>query len=123
MRGTAAFVPVMPAMFGVSAARARPAAGQAAVPGRTVLVEGTIAVSVEGEFPAGLATRHHFLDQSGPGGRYELRLTPGQADTVQPGMRVRITGRLAEGVLTADRASHSVVVLDTPAVGGPGTGR
>ena len=119
MRGIATFVPVVAVMFGVSAANARPAAGQATPPGRPVVVEGTIVMSVEDDFRSGRATRRYFLDPAGPGGRYELRLTPAQADLVQPGMRVRVIGRLVERVLTANRADHGVLVLDTPAAESP----
>ena len=123
MRGIGAFVPVMAVVFGVSAGNARPAAGQTAPLGSLVVVEGTVAMSVEDDFQSGRATRHYFLDPSGPGGRYDLRLTPRQAAIVQPGMRVRVIGRLAGGILTADQRDHSVVVLDTPAVVAPDKGR
>ena len=87
------------------------------------MVEGTVAMSVEDDFQSGRATRHYFLDNSGSVKRYDLRLTPRQANLVQPGMRVRVTGSLAGGILTADQADQSVVVLDTPAVGAPGKTR
>ena len=121
MRGIAAFVPVVAVVFGVSAANARPAAGQTTPPGRPVVVDGTIVMSVEDDFQRGRATRHYFLDESGSGARYELRLTPRQVDIVQPGMRVRVIGRLAADVLTAGQADQSVLVLDIPA--GVGTGK
>ena len=120
MRGIGVFVPVVAVVFGVSAANARPAVGQTAPLGNLVVVEGTVAMSVEDDFQSGRATRHYFLDPSGPGGRYDLRLTPRQAGVVQPGMRVRVIGSLAGSILTADQADHSVVVLDTPAVAPPG---
>ena len=120
MRGIATFVPVVAVVFGVSAASARPAAGQTTPPGRAVVVDGTIVMSVEDDFQSGRATRHYFLDPSGPGGRYELRLTPAQANLVEPGMRVRVIGRLAGGILTANQPDYSVVVLDAPALVAPG---
>jgi hypothetical protein len=92
----------------VSAAVAGPAPGQA-LPGRAVQVEGTIAMLIEDDFRSGRATRRYFLDiQSSPVGRYDLKLTSRQADSVQPGMRVRVVGTLANGVLTADQADESV---------------
>jgi hypothetical protein len=115
MRGIATFVPVVAVVFGVSAANARPAAAQATPLGSPVVVEGMVGMSVEDDFQSGRATRHYFLDQSGPDRRYELRLTPRQAAVVQPGMKVRVIGKLAGGILTANHADHSVVVLDTPA--------
>jgi hypothetical protein len=118
MRRIVAFVPVVALAFAVAAPIARPAAGQTPL-GSPVVVEGTVAMSVEDDFQSGRATRHYFLDQSGSGRRYDLRLTPRQANIVQPGMRVRVTGSLAGGILTADHAAHSVVVLDTPAAVAP----
>jgi hypothetical protein len=109
----------MAVMFGVSAANARLAAGQTLLPGLPIVVEGTVAMSIEDDFERGRATRHYFLDQSGSGRRYKLRLTPRQADLVQPGMRVRVIGRLVEDLLTADQGAHSVVVLDAPALTAP----
>ena len=120
MRGIVALVPVVALVFAVACAIDRPAAGQTTPLGSPVVVEGAVAMSIEDDFHSGRATRHYFLDQSGPGTRYELRLTPRQANNVQPGMRVRVIGRLDGGILTADQADHSVVVLDTPAVVPPG---
>src|SRR5574342_1103796 len=122
MRGIAAFVPVVALAFALAAPIARPAAGQATPLGKPVVVEGTVAMSVEDDFQSGRATRRYFLDKSGTAKRYDLRLTPSQANRVQPGMRVRITGRLAGGILTADQADQGVVVLDPPPTGGPGKG-
>ena len=108
----------------VAAAVAGPAPGQTALPGTAVQVEGTISMLIEDDFKSGRATRHYFLDtQSFPGGRYDLKLTSRQADAVQPGMRVRVVGTLANGVLTADQADDSVVVLDAPASGAPSKAR
>ena len=123
MRGIGAFVPVVAVVFGVSGAHARPALGQAAPAGNLVVVEGTVAMSVEDDFQSGRATRHYFLDVSGPGGRYDLRLTPRQTGIVQPGTRVRVIGRLAGGILSADQGDHGVVVLEAPALVAPGKGR
>lgn len=120
MRGLVAFVPVVALVFAVAAAIARPAAGQTTPLGSPAVVEGTVAMSVEDDFQGGRATRHYFLDQSDSGRRYDLRLTPRQANIVQPGMRVRVIGSLAGNILTADHADHSVVVLDTPAAVAPG---
>jgi hypothetical protein len=123
MRGMTAFVPVAAFVFAVAAVSARPAAAQTTWLGNQVIAEGTLAMSVEDDFQSGRATRHYFLDQSGPGRRYDLRLTPRQASRVQPGMRVRVIGRLAGSVLTADQADDSVVVLDAPPIVAPGTAR
>ena len=123
MRGIAAFVPVVALALAVAAPMARPAAGQATPLGRPVVVEGTVAMSVEDDFQSGRATQRYFLDKSGSAKRYDLRLTAAQANRVQPGMRVRVTGSLAGGILTADQADQSVVVLDAPAAGAPGKGR
>lgn len=119
MRGIVAFVPVVALAFAVAAPIARSAAGQTTPLGSPVVIEGTVAMSVEDDFQSGRATRHYFLDQSGSGRRYDLTLTPRQANIVQPGMRVRVTGSLAGGILTADQADHSVVVLGTPAAVAP----
>ena len=116
MRGMAAFVPVAALVFAVAPALDWPAAGQPASTGRPVVVEGTVAMSVEDDFQSGRATRHYFLDRSGSGKRYDLRLTPRQAGNVQPGMRVRVIGRLAGSILTADQADESVVILDLPSL-------
>jgi len=123
MRGIVAFVPVVALVFVVAAAIARPDATRATPLGSPVVVEGTVAMSVEDDFQSGRATRHYFLDPSGSGRRYDLRLTPRQANIVQPGMRVRIIGSLAGDILTAYKADESVVVLDTPGVVAPGKAR
>jgi hypothetical protein len=123
MRRIVAFVPVVALAFAVAAPMARPAAGQTTPLGSPVVVEGTVAMSVEDDFQSGRATRHYFLDQSGSGRRYDLRLTPRQASIVQPGMRARVIGSLAGDILTADKADQSVVVLDTPGVVAPGKAR
>ena len=112
MRRRTAFVPSAALAFAVAAALAWPPVLESASLGSPVVVEGTVAMSVEDDFQSGRATRHYFLDQSAPEKRYELRLTLRQASSVQPGMRVRVIGRLAGSVLTADQADHSVVILD-----------
>ena len=115
---------VVAVMLGCAVAVAGPALGQAALPGKTVVVEGTIAMLIEDDFKSGRATRRYFLDtQSSPDGRYDLKLTSRQADSVQPGMKVRVVGRLANGVLTVDQADESVLVLDAPASGAPSKAR
>ena len=123
MRGVVVFVPVVALVFAVAAAIARPDAAQTTPLGSPVVVEGTVAMSVEDDFQSGRSTRHYFLDTSGSGRRYERRLTPRQANIVQPGMRVRISGRLAGDILTADQADQNLVILDPPTVGAPGKGR
>ena len=123
MRGIVAFVPVVALVSAVAAASAHPAAGQTTPLGIPVAVEGTVAMAVEDDFQSGRATRHYFLDQSDSGRRYDLRLTPRQADIVQPGMRVRIIGRLTGDIPTADKADQSVVLLDPPGVVAPGKAR
>ena len=114
-----ALVPVAILVFAGAGTMAPPAAGQVTPLGSPVVVEGTVAMIVEDDFANGRATKHYFLDQSGPHGRYELRLTPHQATTVQPGMQVRVTGSLAGRVLHADVADHAVVVLEAPAAAAP----
>jgi hypothetical protein len=115
MRRLVLSVPVVMLGCAVAVAVAGPAPGQTALPDRAVTVEGTISMLIEDDFKSGRATRHYFLNApSYPGGRYDLKLTSRQADSVQPGMRVRVVGRLANGVLTADQADESVVVLDPP---------
>ena len=116
MRRLTAFVPVAVLVFIVAATMARPAAGQTTSVGSPVVVEGTVAMVVEDDFVNGRAIKHYFLDQPGPNGRHDLKLTSHQAKTVHPGMRVRITGSLAGRVLTSDAADHAVVVLGAPAI-------
>ena len=123
MRATTPFVLVAALALAVAAAMPRPAVGQTNPSGSPVVVEGTIAMSVEDDFQSGRATRHYFLDQSGADRRYDLRLTPRQASGVQPGMRVRVVGSLVGSVLTADQGDESVVVLDSPAGVAPGRAR
>src|SRR5512143_992639 len=106
MRVTAALVLFAAVLFGRSAATA----GQDPLPGTPIVVDGTVAMSVEDDFARGRATRHYFLDEFGSGRRYDLRLTPRQEGAVQPGMRVRVTGSLADGVLTADGGELGVLV-------------
>jgi hypothetical protein len=110
-------------MIAVAALDAPPALGQANAAGTPVVAEGKVAMSVEDDFQSGRATLHYFLDPSGSGGRYDLRLTPSQAKRVRPGMSVRIMGRLAGSVLTADQDDSAVVLLDTPAAVSPGRPR
>jgi hypothetical protein len=110
-------------VLAVAALNARPAVGQANALGTPVVAEGKVAMSVEDDFQSGRATLHYFLDQSGSGRRYDLRLTPSQANRVRPGMSVRVMGRLAGSVLTADQDDRSVVILDAPAARSPGTAR
>lgn len=119
MRRLMAFVPVGVLVFVVAATMARPAAGQTIPVGSPAVVEGTVAMVVEDDFVNGRAIKHYFLDQPGPHGRHDLTLTPHQAKTVHPGMRVRITGSLAGRVLTSDAADHAVVVLEAPAITAP----
>jgi hypothetical protein len=116
----------MPTFVSVAAlvltvAAARPAVSQPTPSASPVVVEGTIAMSIEDDFQRGRATRHYFLVQSGR--RYDLQLSPRQADAVQPGMTVRVTGRLGGNVLTADPSDESVVVVRPPSVISPGVVR
>jgi hypothetical protein len=115
MRRLTATLPVAVLLFAVSATGARPAAGQTTSVGSPAVVEGSVAMVVEDHFASGRAIKHYFLEHSGPYGRHDLKLTPHQARTVQPGMRVRVTGSLAGRVLTSDAADHAVVVLEAPA--------
>ena len=119
MRRTTRFLPVAALVFAVAATMARPVAGHTASAGSPAVVEGTVAMIVEDDFLSGRATTRYFLDESGPHGRHDLKLTPHQARTVQPGMRVRVVGSLAGRVLTADAAAHAVVVLEAPAAAAP----
>src|SRR5258706_10671311 len=121
MRRMPTFVSVAALVFVVAAPPARPALSHPTSPGSAVVLEGTIAMSVEDDFQRGRATRHYFLVQSGR--RYDLVLTPRQADAVQPGMTVRITGQLGGNVLTADPSDESVVMVRPPAVIAPGAVR
>lgn len=114
------FVPVAALVLAMAAGMARAAPGQSTTVDSPVVIEGTIAMSVEDDFQSGRATKHYFLDQSNPDTRYDLRLTPRQATIVQPRMRVRVIGTLTGSVLTADQTDDSVVVLDTPGVVAPG---
>jgi hypothetical protein len=123
MRGMTVFVPVAAIVLAVALATQGPASDEPASLGSPVLVEGTVAMSVEDDFQSGRAVRHYFLDQSGPGKRYDLRLTPRQAGAMQPGMRVRIIGRLAGTILTADQADDSVMILDPTSVVPPAKSR
>lgn len=116
MRRLTALVPVAVLVFMVAAAMGRPAAGQTTSVGSPVVVEGTVGMVVEDDFVNGRATKHYFLDQPGPQGRHDLKLTPHQAKSVHPGMRVRVMGSLAGHVLTADAADHAVVVLEASAI-------
>lgn len=104
VRRLRAFVPIALLVFAAAAAMARPAAAQTTSVGSPVVVEGTVAMVVEDDFVNGRAIKHYFLEHSGPNGRHDLRLTPHQAKTVHPGMRVRVMGSLAGRVLTSDAA-------------------
>ena len=113
--------PLAVLVFAVAVAMPRSAYGQNAPEGRRVVVEGTIVMSIEDDFQSGRATRHYFLDTgSVPSGLYELKLTQRQANSIQPGMRVRVSGELARGVLTTDQADEGVVALEPPATVAPG---
>jgi len=114
MRGQVALVPLAVLACAVAVGSTR---AQSEVPGQAVVVEGTIAMAVEDDFRSGRATRRYLLQPSGSGAPYDLELTPRQANSVQPGMRVRVTGRLHGSVLTADQTDQSVVILDAPASG------
>jgi len=118
-----AFASVVALAFAVAAPMARLDAGQATPLGSPVVVEGTVAMSIEDDFQGGRATRHYYLDHPDSGKRYDLRLTPCQANLVQPGMRVRVMGNLVGAILTADQPDRSVVVLDAPDVVAPGKAR
>ncbi len=118
--GMTAFVRVAVLVLALAAGMARAAPGQSTTVGNPVVVEGTIAMSIEDDFQSGRATRHYFLDESGLDKRYDLRLTPRQAAIVQPRMRVRVSGSLTGSVLTADQTEDGVVVLDSPGVVPPG---
>lgn len=120
MPGTAVLVPLLAVVLVVSAANAPPAAGRAILPGTPIVVEGTVVMIVEDDFLRGRATRRYFLDEAGSQRRYDLTLTPRQVDVVQPGMRVRVIGTLADGVLTPEPGERSVVVLEGPPVVAPG---
>jgi len=85
--------------------------------GSPEVVEGTVVMIVEDDFLHGRAAKHYFLDHSG--GRNDLYVTPKQAQALQPGMKVRVTGRLAGRVLTADTADAGVVVLQGAAAATP----
>ena len=116
IRRLTAFVPVAVLALMVAATMARPAAGQTTSVGSPVVVEGTVAMVVEDDFLNGRAIKHYFLDQSGPNGRHDLKLTSKQAKTLHPGMRVRVMGSLSGRVLTSDAADYAVVVLEAPAI-------
>ena len=58
MRGILAFVPVVALVFAVAAAIARPDAAHTTPLGSPVVLEGTVAMSVEDDFQSGRATRH-----------------------------------------------------------------
>ncbi len=92
-----------------AAGLARPTASQPMPAGSPVTMDGTIVMSVEDDFQKGRATRRYFLNHSGR--HFDLVLTPRQAAGLQPGMTVRITGRLAGKVLTTDPSDESVLVL------------
>src|SRR3954468_22862409 len=82
-----------------------PASGQSAVAGSAIVAEGTVVMSIEDDFKSGRATRRYFLaTHAKPGERYALDLTAEQAKSIQPGMRVRVIGRLVGHVLTAEEA-------------------
>ncbi|PYM14563.1 MAG: hypothetical protein DMD81_17590 [Candidatus Rokuibacteriota bacterium] len=117
MQGQVTFVTLVVVACAVAAAVTGSASAQTEVPGQAVVVEGTIAMAVEDDFRSGRATRRYLLQPSGSSAPYDLELTPRQANSVQPGMRVRVTGRLHGSVLTADQTDQSVVILDAPASG------
>src|SRR5262245_1732822 len=121
MRRTTALVALL--LFALAVGIAGPAVGQVAPAGSPEVVEGTVVMIVEDDFLNGRAAKHYFLDQAGPGGRHDLKLTPMQARALQPGMKVRVTGRLNGRVLTADTADAGVVVLEAAAAATPPTVR
>lgn len=124
MRATAALVPFAAIILALSGVSGDPAAGRgASLAGTPIVVEGIVAMAVEDDFASGRATRRYFLDESVSGRRYDLRLTPDQAGIVQPGMRVRVAGSLADGVLTADPGEPGVLILGVPGGAAPGTHR
>jgi len=116
MRQMAACASAVALVFMVAATMARSAAGQTISVGSPVAVEGTVGMIHADYFENGRSTNHYFLDHSGLQGRHHLKLTPQQAKTVQPGMRVRVRGNLAGRVLTLDTLDHAVVVLEAPAM-------
>src|SRR5215468_230649 len=120
MRRMTAFVMLL--VFALAVGIASPMAAQVAA-GSPEVVEGTVVMIVEDDFLHGRAAKHYFLDQAGPGGRHDLNITPKQARALQPGMKVRITGRLAGRVLTPDTADASVVVLEAAAAATPPAAR
>ena len=79
------------------------------------MADGVVVMLVEDDFEKGRATRHYFLDQPESGRRYDLKLTQRQESRIQPGMSVRVIGRLADNVLTADQDDASIVILNPPA--------
>src|SRR5262245_54558398 len=109
--------------FALAVGIAGPAVGQIAPAGSPEVVEGTVVMIVEDDFLHDRAAKHYFLDVSGPGGRHDLKLTPKQARVLQPGMKVRVTGRLNGRVLTADPADAGVVVLEAAAAATPPAAR
>jgi hypothetical protein len=105
-------VSVAAIVFAAAAGVASPQASQTTLPGSPVVIEGEIVMSVEDDFRTGRATRRYFLNQSGR--QYDLRLTSREAAGLQPGMTVRITGRLVGHILIPDSSDGSVVVLPGP---------
>jgi hypothetical protein len=119
MRRMTALRVVAPLVLALAVGVAWPAAGQVAPAGSPEVVEGTVVMVVEDDFLHGRAVKHYFLDRGGPGGRHDLKVTPKQARALQPGMKVRVTGRLAGRVLTAETADAGVVVLEAAAAATP----
>ena len=91
------------------------AAGQGVPPDGPAVIEGTVLMAVEDDFARGKAKKRYFLDQAGGKQKHELKLTAQQADALRPGMKVRASGNLAGGVLSADGTGGGVTILEAPA--------
>ena len=123
MRWTTVVMWIAALVLTVTTPTVRLAAGQTIPAGSPAVIEGTVSVVVEDDFAKGRATKRYFLDQPGPHGRNELKLTSHQAKSIQPGMKVRVTGSLAASVLSADPVDAGVVVLEAPAATAPAAAR
>jgi hypothetical protein len=88
----------------------------AAGTGTPVVVDGTVVMLVEDDFARGRATTHHFLDEAVTGKRHKLKLKPQQAQRVEPGMKIRVSGTLSGDELTPDDSGFSVTFLKSAAV-------
>jgi len=107
-------VPILVSVAAIVAAAgvASSQASQTTLPGSPVVIEGKIVMAVEDDFQTGRATRRYFLNQSGR--QYDLKLASREAAGLQPGMTVRIIGRLVGHILIPDSSDGSVVVLPGP---------